>query len=103
MQVTGMNGVFLLFFISPRSQILLMMIYRLSSDDQAIAAGWGGDVVFLAGLAAGAVVAIATAGSAAVKLDAVALAGDAISLTGAGLTVVTVVADGADGAWGGAV
>jgi len=60
-----------------------MMIDRLSSDDQAVAAGWGGDVLFLAGLAAGVVVAITAAGSAAVELDAVTLAGDAISLTGA--------------------
>lgn len=60
-----------------------MMIDRLSSDDQAVAAGWGGDVLVLTGLAAGVVVAITAAGSAAVELDAVTLAGDAISLTGA--------------------
>jgi len=106
MQVTGMNerlfSSIIFFHILLVPLFCWLMIDRLSSDDQAVAAGWGSNELLIAGLAAGVVI-IRAAGSAAVELDAVALAGDAISLTGAGLADVAEVAERADGAWGGAV
>jgi len=71
------------------------MIDLSSSDDKAVAARVGSDQLFFARRTARVLIAVTAAGSAAVELDSIAFAGDAPSLTCAGLGIGAVVAEGA--------